>query len=351
MFSQTEVATYFRLAKTPRGPTLTFKVKGYSLMKDIRKTQKSPKSLGMEFTRPPLLVMNNFTHEDLPQGKLVTTMFQHMLPPINIQKMRLGDAKRILLLNYNADTNTIDFRHYRIEVKESGVSRGVRKLFNGSISDLSKFNDISDFVKREDLGAESDVEDGPDNQVTLDSSMSNRSGANQTRSVKLYEIGPRMDLELIKIEAGLNAGETLYHRNIKRSNAEQKKLDKERNIKNQEKALRRQEQEKNVQRKKEEKEKHKAATSAIVKDEDEDAELSEDEDEDDDEEAPNAEEFEDDDEDLFDEDEEVDQDEIDDDDDEDDFDEEATAEEVQEEESESEDESIPPPTKSKKLRK
>jgi len=37
MFTQTENANYLRLIKNPKGPTLTFKIKEYSLARDVVK--------------------------------------------------------------------------------------------------------------------------------------------------------------------------------------------------------------------------------------------------------------------------------------------------------------------------
>lgn len=38
-----------RVARVPRGPTLTFRVLNYSLMKDVFLSQKKPHSPGVEF--------------------------------------------------------------------------------------------------------------------------------------------------------------------------------------------------------------------------------------------------------------------------------------------------------------
>ncbi len=72
-----------RIARVPRGPTLSFQVKTYSLAKDIAAMQKAPKSPGLEFHVAPLLVLNNFG--DSNEMKLMSTVFQNMFPPINIQ--------------------------------------------------------------------------------------------------------------------------------------------------------------------------------------------------------------------------------------------------------------------------
>ena len=45
-----------RFARIPRGPTLNFRILQFSLMKDIARSQKSPKSPGTEYITPPLVI-------------------------------------------------------------------------------------------------------------------------------------------------------------------------------------------------------------------------------------------------------------------------------------------------------
>jgi ribosome biogenesis protein SSF1/2 len=52
--------TNLRLALTPRGPTLHFRVERYSLCKDVRKTQKHPKGGGKEYITAPLVDIFGF---------------------------------------------------------------------------------------------------------------------------------------------------------------------------------------------------------------------------------------------------------------------------------------------------
>ena len=47
--------TNLRLALTPRGPTLHFKVEKYSLCKDVKKAMKHPKGEGKEYLTAPLV--------------------------------------------------------------------------------------------------------------------------------------------------------------------------------------------------------------------------------------------------------------------------------------------------------
>ncbi|KAI1316711.1 hypothetical protein EDD11_009600 [Mortierella claussenii] len=258
ILSRTDHGTNLRISRIPRGPTLSFQVKTYSLAKDIAAMQKAPKSPGLEFHVAPLLVLNNFG--DSNEMKLMSTVFQNMFPPINIQTMQLADARRVVLLNYNSETKHIDFRHYNVSVKPVGISKSIKRVITTDVPDLQGFDDISDYVLRGAFASESDVEDGPDSTVTLGQDYIGRNNRKQDqRAIKLVELGPRMELRLVKIQAGMCDGEVLYHDFIKRSPEELKAQKVEREKKMQEKAARRKAQEANVAKKKTEKEAAKEA--------------------------------------------------------------------------------------------
>lgn len=56
LFSRSESGnTNLRIALTPRGPTLNFRVEKYSLGRDVRKAQRHPKGGGKEYLNPPLV--------------------------------------------------------------------------------------------------------------------------------------------------------------------------------------------------------------------------------------------------------------------------------------------------------
>lgn len=55
LFSRTETGAHLRIAKTPRGPTLHFKIHSYSLSKDVKNHQKTPKESVNDFLNPPLV--------------------------------------------------------------------------------------------------------------------------------------------------------------------------------------------------------------------------------------------------------------------------------------------------------
>lgn len=65
--------------------------------------------------------------------------------------MKLSEARRVILLNYNAETGTIDFRHYIIHVKPVGVTKGVKRVIinkKNALPNISKFEDVSEYVLR-----------------------------------------------------------------------------------------------------------------------------------------------------------------------------------------------------------
>lgn len=55
LFSRTETGTNLRITRTPRGPTLHFKVHSYSLSKDVKNHQKAPKESLNDYLNPPLV--------------------------------------------------------------------------------------------------------------------------------------------------------------------------------------------------------------------------------------------------------------------------------------------------------
>lgn len=61
----------------------------YSLIKDVISSLKKHRMHEQQFTLHPLLILSNFGMEGM-HVKLMATMFQHMFPSINVQKVCLG---------------------------------------------------------------------------------------------------------------------------------------------------------------------------------------------------------------------------------------------------------------------
>ncbi|KAL5795063.1 hypothetical protein ACOSP7_003657 [Xanthoceras sorbifolium] len=210
ILSKTEAAPYLRVARTPQGPTLTFKIHEYSLAIDIARSQLRPRCPQDLFKNPPLIVLSGFGTGD-QHLKLTTIMFQNIFPAIDINTVQLSTCQRIVLLNYNKDTKLIDFRHYSIRLQPVGVSRRLRKFVqNHQVPDLRSLQDVSDFVTRVGYGSESEADDEAA-MVTLTSDLGRVNRASTKSAVKLQEIGPRMTLQLVKVEDGLCSGSVIFN--------------------------------------------------------------------------------------------------------------------------------------------
>ncbi|ORY27467.1 putative rRNA binding protein [Naematelia encephala] len=289
-FTLTDAANvHLRVARLPQGPTLTFRVQRYSLMKDLvnaslRNIGKTP---GGEFRNPPLLVLNNFQQPaegpQLPQLRLMSTMFQGLFPAISVEKSALPTFRRVLLLSYNHTTHLISLRHYSISVRPHGVSRRVRRLLNpstGSVKtsrktpNLATTDDIADYLLRRpgtpgsevgtagyDSMSETDASEAESdtNAVELPEDYVGRGNKKgERKAVRLVETGPRMELKLIKVVEGLvgskkGEGETVFHEFVHKSKAESTALNKSHQERKRAKDARRAEQAANVARKKAEK--------------------------------------------------------------------------------------------------
>lgn len=255
MLSKTEIGTYLRFCRIPRGPTLTFKIQEYSLVRDVISLLKKPKTFGSQFKKPPLLVLNGFSTDSLSM-KLMTTMFQNLFPSINIQKVHLSEIRRCVLLNYNSDTKVIDFRHYNIQAAPIGISRGVKKLIQTKLPNMAQLSDISDYVLRGGCGygSESEGEEPADSRVTLPQNVPGRGNVKaQQSAIRLTELGPRMSLQLVKIEEGLCSGEVLFHEFVKKTPEEIREMKRHREEVRKLKEQRKKQQQENIKRKEKEK--------------------------------------------------------------------------------------------------
>mmetsp|Transcript_113807 Transcript_113807/g.170228 ORF Transcript_113807/g.170228 Transcript_113807/m.170228 type:complete len:297 (+) Transcript_113807:79-969(+) len=199
---------YLRMAKVPQGPTLTYRIEKFCLTKDIHNSQVHPHSPGMEYNYAPLVVMNGFSSQETHM-KLVSSLWQSAFPPINVQKTKVMDCKRVVLLDYDKKTGVIEFRHYVITVVPHGVSKGVKRLVNRKqeLPNLENYTDISEYINSARDASESDIEDGAEAEVTVP--KGNSKGPLQM-AVRLVEMGPRMQLKLMKIQEGFCAGDILY---------------------------------------------------------------------------------------------------------------------------------------------
>lgn len=303
--------TNLRLALTPRGPTLHFRVEKYSLCKDVRKAMKHPKGGGKEYLTAPLLVMNNFTTPPQVENSapvipkhlesLTTTIFQSLFPPISPQSTPLSSIRRVLLLNRELQnplaastapedaSYVINLRHYAITTKRTGLSRGIRRLNAAEkmikarknrqrLPNLGKLEDVADYLLDPTAagggftsGSESEIETDAEVEVletnakkvmnrkqleaarneNIRGSRREKSGV-ERRAVRLVELGPRMRLRMTKVEEGVCGGKVMWHEYLSKSKEESKQMDQVWEERRRVKEERKRQQKENVERKRKE---------------------------------------------------------------------------------------------------
>ncbi|KAF8317447.1 Brix-domain-containing protein [Clavulina sp. PMI_390] len=322
-FTLTDIAPSLRVIRLSAGPTLSFRIERYSLAKDLMSNVKRAKSVGMEYLSPPLLVLASFPSPSDPSTPshlpLVMKSFQSLFPPLAPTKISLSSARRVVLVSYNAERGTIDVRHYLISVRAAGISRRVRKILDGGAAagsgvassrassvagggssvrgsgglNLGSVRDVADYLLGanrgggeddgyETAGSTSAASEGEEASVRLASDYTGRNNRKgEKRAVRLDEIGPRLELRLVKIAEGVpgKEGAVLYHEFVKKDPAEVAALKKAAAERAKLKKERREEQERNVQRKKAAK--AASGSGSVVGDSEmADGDLDEDEDED-----------------------------------------------------------------------
>ncbi|KAL0239195.1 hypothetical protein PCE1_004886 [Barthelona sp. PCE] len=212
------------------GPSLIFRVKQYSNMSDIARSQKRPVLGSTRYITPALCILNGFKRRQVFKGKtdgyirmsedvlaIVSRTIQNSFPPIKVNEISISACQRVVLFQRNAETDLIEMRHYavRLEDEETFLERKLKKKADY----LGKFDSFEDFLEHNpnfDYDAEFDTTDVETETEDESDKMPKPSiKINQkNQRIRLVEIGPRISLELIKILDGLLDGNTIYHRYI-----------------------------------------------------------------------------------------------------------------------------------------
>lgn len=206
------------------------------------------------FHSAPLIVLNNFVDCD-KHLKLVSVTFQNMFPPINVERIRLSECRRVVLVHLDKESGNVELRHFAIRAAPLGISKPVKKITKTRIPDLGQLEDISELFGVSAGGFASDSEvDDEDAHVTLPQNYAGRGNTRANQSaIRLSEIGPRITMELTKVVKGLCNGEVLFNAHVKKTPEEVATQRAALAEKERVKKERREEQQRNVERKKAEK--------------------------------------------------------------------------------------------------
>lgn len=247
IFNKRATQLSFKIIRMPRGPTLTFKVHEFTLARDVLTVHKKQYVNEEMFQHSPLVILNNFTGEG-KHIKLMANSFQNMFPSINVAEVNVGTMKRCVLFSYNPVTKLVEMRHYSIQIVPVGLHKGVKKIVQGTIPNLSKCTDISDYFLNGGGASDSEMEEDDETTTVRDVNPKIECENNKS-SIKLHEIGPRLTLELVKIEEGLLTGEVLFHSTVSKTSEEieaiRAKVEKKKKLKEHAKKVQKENQERN----------------------------------------------------------------------------------------------------------
>ena len=132
--SATEKNSYLRLVRSPRGPTLTFRIDGFSLSSDLAATLRKPYSPSDAVWQcAPMLILSNFDRERQHEA-LEATMLQNLFPTLNVASARLATFRRVVLVHQLPDDEGggCELRQYVIKAAPTGVTKGVKRLVRAS---------------------------------------------------------------------------------------------------------------------------------------------------------------------------------------------------------------------------
>lgn len=228
IFKATPTSTYLKVAKLPRGPTLTFRVLNYSLSGDIRQHLDSRAKLDKDFSCAPLQMLNGFasvcgknvdtfeedehkskawTKAKKPEMYLASEMLRGLFPAANISNYNPAQCRRVALFHYDALTDSIHFRHFQVSSQPSGVHKNIADLLHPrhGLPELSKHRDMADYI----LHGGAKIADSEAGEEAM--------CKGEKTTIRLQELGPRLHLQLVKQEAEVCKGVLLYHRYMKRA--------------------------------------------------------------------------------------------------------------------------------------
>jgi len=236
-----------RIARTPRGPTLCFRIAEYMLAADVLAAQKRPRDPTSAYREPPAVVIANFGQT--PEQQLAAVTFQSIFPPLDLPKLAASGtdapAKRLLLISYDEEEDVYHLRHYTVALAPAEGRNRLRKLLmrapgtkRRTAPDLGDLQDVSDMLGgyASESGSESEGEGASRQKVGR-------------HKVSLKEVGPRLTLELVKVQEGVCDGQVLFHKEQTKTPEEAAAMEEKRTSAAALKTQRRRQQEENVARK------------------------------------------------------------------------------------------------------
>lgn len=204
MVSLTSTAPYLKLIKTPHGPTITYRIEQFTLAQDVGKTQAKKTLLQPDYKAPPLLVTVGITHE------WTELVLKSLFPGLEVEKVKLSRCHRVVLAC--EQDGILHIRHYFVRRRLAHLSRSLKKLTRQELPNLNSYNDVGEWMMQNMPGSDSEAEyaEAPEHHTQV--------------SIRVVEIGPRLDLRLYKVQEGVCTGAVTFHSYIQKTKKEARLL-------------------------------------------------------------------------------------------------------------------------------
>ena len=134
----------------------------------------------------------------------MSTMLNNLFPSLDLTAVKPSNVKRVVLVNFDAARDILEWRHYYVKQQSADLNNKLRKMVsNKRLPNLSDVKDLSQYFAG-NIGyvSESDVDNLPNSKLQMEESTNKGTITKKKVSLRLFEIGPRMTLKLVKIEEG-----------------------------------------------------------------------------------------------------------------------------------------------------
>ena len=196
-----------QMSRLPAGPSFEFKIDQMSLISDIRKqVQSGGIGLSREDERfPPVAILNGFKAGEVQNEcvSLLCEALKGLISPIDIDKLNMKTCRRVVLFSYSGETDSLSIRHYRITLAQKHIVTTTTAVDNSiepsalcgvvlNARTSARIPDLSQLVSISDLIVPDKIPGGP------------------AESLRLVELGPRVDASLARVVSGVEQGTVLY---------------------------------------------------------------------------------------------------------------------------------------------
>ena len=214
--TKSDNSSFLKLGRLGDGPTSIFRLREFSLAHDVRSAAKRPRGLtDRDLLTPPALVLSGFEEA----GKLaeiasiLKAQFEQLVPTLDVAKANAKLIRRVLLVSLEPDERKsfrLRIRHFAISIRNTSVSRAVDKLLKSkSVPSGKKIGKMADAADILDAISESELENET-MEITGSNMRLHSIPKTASLGVKLVELGPRIDADLIRVVDGVFDGQVVF---------------------------------------------------------------------------------------------------------------------------------------------